>query len=148
MRLTIAVASLLFVFSTAWAQNAKSNGYCSIETIRGTYMGTCTGWITPAPNASMVQEAALFTVVIDSDGKTTGGGKVSIGGTIVDQTVSGSASMNTNCTGAISYDQKINGQPVPKLNIVFNVLGNGDEIHGISVDPGTAILCKLVRTNK
>jgi len=125
MRLTISVASLLFVFSTAWAQNAKSNGYCSIETIRGTYSGTCTGWITPAPNASMVPEAA-----------------------IADQTVSGSASINTDCTGTISYDQKINGQPAPKLNIVFNVLGNGDEIHGMSVDPGTAILCKLVRTNK
>jgi hypothetical protein len=96
----------------------------------------------------MVPEAALFTVVTDSDGKTTGGGKVSIGGAIADQTVSGSASINTDCTGTISYDQKINGQPAPKLNIVFNVLGNGDEIHGMSVDPGTAILCKLVRTNK
>jgi hypothetical protein len=148
MRLTITLASLLFVFPTAWAQNAKSNGYCSIETIRGAYSGTCTGWITPAPNASMVRQAAIFTVVTDSDGNTTGGGKVSIGGTIVDQAVTGTASISTDCTGSISYDQKINGQPAPKLNIVFNVLGNGDEIRGMSVDPGTVILCKLVRTSK
>lgn len=148
MRVTITLASLLFVFPAAWAQNGMYNGYCSDETIQGGYSGTCTGWITPAPNASMVQFSALITVAIDANGNAAGGGKASIGGTIVDQTVSGKSSTSANCTGTVSYDQKINGQPAPKLNLAFLVLAKGDEIRGMSVDPGTAMICNLVRTSR
>jgi hypothetical protein len=96
----------------------------------------------------MVQFSALITVAIDANGNAAGGGKASIGGTIVDQTVSGKSSTSANCTGTVSYDQKINGQPAPKLNLAFLVLAKGDEIRGMSVDPGTAMICNLVRTSR
>ena len=69
--------------------------------------------------------------------------KVSLGGAIVDQTVIGTAVVNSDCTGTISYDQKINGQPVPKLNIVFHVLDDGKELRGMAVDAGTTLSCNL-----
>lgn len=146
MRLTITLVFLLSVLPAAWAQNMTYNSsYCSNETIRGTYSVSCTGWITPAPSAAMAQFSTLATIVIDPSGKVTGGGKASIGGTIVDQTVTGTSSTAANCTGTVSYDQKINGQPAPKLNIVFHVVGNGDEMRGMSVDAGTAMICSLRR---
>ena len=94
----------------------------------------------------MTQFTALLTIVIEANGNVAGGGKASIGRMIVDQTVTGKSSIGVNCTGTASYDQKLNGQPAPKLNIVFHVLGRGDEIRGMSVDPGTAIVCNLRRS--
>jgi hypothetical protein len=133
------VTAVLFAasLSPAWGQA------CGNDAIRGTYSVVCTGYISPAANAPQVPFSAIATIQGDFTGNITGGGKASIGGQIVDQKVTGTAVMNGDCTGSISYTQKINGQSAPNLNIVFHVLDNGKELRGMSVDPGATLTCSL-----
>ena len=142
MRLVIAISALLISMTPAWGQ------WCSALTIRGTYGLVCTGTMSPAAGAPQVAFSAIGTAVGDFNGTFTGIAKASIGGAIVDQTVVGTAIIDNDCTGTISYTQKINGQPAPKLNLVFHILDNGKEIRGMSVDAGSTLTCSLRLMNR
>ena len=137
MKYVIAILSLAVVSMPASGQT------CSSSTIRGTYGLVCTGFISPAQGAPQVPISVLGTVIGGFDGGFSGGAQVSMGGAIVTQTVSGPSTLNSDCTGSITYTQKINGQPAPPLNIVFHVLDQGKEIRGMSVDTGTTMVCSL-----
>ncbi|HUA60285.1 MAG TPA: hypothetical protein VML19_16100 [Verrucomicrobiae bacterium] len=122
---------------SGWAQS------CSSATTRGYYALVCTGSVSPAPNMPQVNFSAIGTVKIDYNGNATGTAKASIAGLIVDQVVTGVAVVNSDCTGTVVYDQKLNGQPAGKLNIVYHVLSDGQEIRGMSIDPGNTMVCNL-----
>jgi hypothetical protein len=130
----------MILLAPAWAQNTAA---CTTSTTRGVYGVTCSGFMSPAAGAPQVAFSALGTVTGDYSGRFTGTAKASLGGTIVDQTVSGTLVVNSDCTGSISYDQKINGQPAPKLNISTHTLDDGKEIRGMSVDAGATMICNL-----
>lgn len=119
------------------------SGACSTATIRGSYAVVCTGYMSPAAGASQVPFTMMGSAVADWSGNITGGGKASIGGNVVASTVSGTAVLNSDCTGTVHYDQKINGQPGPPMNLVFHVLNDGQEMRGMSVDAGSNITCSL-----
>ena len=138
MRLITTLVTIAFATLPAWGQGA-----CSNATTRGTYGYVCTGFISPAANAPQVPFSAIGTVTGDYAGVFKGSAKVSIGGTIVTQTVVGTGSLSSDCTGTISYDQKINGQAAPNLNISYQVLDEGKEIRGMATDPGSTISCNL-----
>jgi len=139
MRIVIVLLSLtMILLAPAWAQNA-----CTAATTRGAYGVVCTGFMSPAAGAPQVPMTAIGTAVGDWGGKFTGTAKVSLGGTIVDQTVSGTWVANSDCTGSIVYTQKINGQPAPNINIVGHTLDDGKEIRGMSIDPGVNMTCSL-----
>lgn len=69
-------------------------------------------------------------------------------GTIVDQYVEGTASINSDCTETIVYDQRINGQPTGTLTVTFQVLYDGKEIRGMITDPGGTATCNLRLLNR
>jgi hypothetical protein len=135
MRLTIALIAI--AAGTAWGQT------CSNATTRGTYGFVCTGFISPAPNAPQVPFSAMGTAVGAYSGVFTGSAKASIGGNILNWTVVGTAHLNSDCTGSITYDQKFNGQPAGQITIVYQVLDEGKEIRGMPIDQGTTITCSL-----
>lgn len=137
--IVLATFAMLAVFP-AWPQYI-----CTNLTTQGTYSVTCTGFMSPAPGAPQVPATLIGTVTGTFTGLFTGAAKVSLGGAIADQTVSGTLVQNPDCTGFISYDQRINGQPAGKLNIIAHTLDYGGTIVGMSVDPGTNLLCSLRR---
>jgi len=140
MRLTTAALGMIALAAPALAQTGAA---CTAATTRGTYSVMCTGYMSPAAGAPQVPITVLGTVVGDFSGTFTGTAKVSLGGTIVDQTVSGVIQANSDCTGSISYAQKINGQPAPNLNIIAHTLNEGAEIRGMSIDAGVTMTCSL-----
>jgi len=140
MRFTMAVLLTTILMAPVWAQNS---GACVPATTHGTYSVECSGFMSPAAGAPQVPVSVLGTTTGDWGGTFTGSAKVSLGGTIVDQTVKGTLVGNSDCTGSISYTQKINGQPAPTLNIVAHTLDDGKEIVGMSVDAGVNMICHL-----
>ena len=141
MRLAIAFACLtMILLAPAWAQNTAA---CTPAATHGTYSVTCSGFLSPTAGAPQVPFSAIGTVTGDWGGKFTGTAKASLGGTMVDQTVSGTLVVSSDCTGSISYDQKINGQAASNLNISYQVLDEGKEIRGMATDPGSTISCNL-----
>ncbi len=119
---------------------------CSTHTTAGRYVVRCDGFLTPGPNAPQVPAKTLATATADKNGNFNGSGTVSVGGVTVTQTVSGTAQINADCTGTITYTQTINGQPGPSINIAFVVSEGGDQIDGLVTDAGNIFACKLTRT--
>jgi hypothetical protein len=128
---------LALSLAPAWAQT------CSSTTVRATYSVTCSGFLSPAANTPQVPASIIGTITIEFNGVVAGAAKMSLGGGILDQAVAGNVVINNDCTGSVSYDQKINGQSAGKLNILFHVLDNGKEIRGMIIDPGTTLSCNL-----
>ena len=119
---------------------------CSTRTTTGKYAVVCDGFLTPAPGAPLVPARGLAVATADRKGNFTGSGTISIGGTILQQAVTGTEQLNPDCTGTITYEQTIDGQPGPPLDITFFVSQDGNIIDGLTVDPGTVFACKLTRT--
>ena len=137
---TLILIAILLVAVPAWTQ---SMGACSSQTISGTYAILCAGFASPAPNASQVPISIIGTAVTDWKGTIAATTKVSLGGAILDQTATGTPLVNSDCTGTVTYDTKTNGQPTPKLNIVYHILDGGKEMRGMSVDAGSNLTCSL-----
>jgi hypothetical protein len=137
--LFLTLTAVLFVTCLLQAQQ------CSTHTTEGKYLVICDGYLPPGPGAPAVPAKGLVVVTGDKNGNFTGGGKVNVGGFILDQTVTGTEQINSDCTGTITYTQTINGQPAPPLDIQFVVSERGDRIDGLVVDPGTVFSCQLRR---
>ena len=140
MKLFLALVTVVVACAPVNAQ-----GFCSTQTIRGSWGFTCEGYLTTATNASLVPARILGTVAGTADGVFTGEATVSLGGAILPQKVIGTAIVNENCTGTIRYTQTIAGAPGPDLNIRFLIFDNGKLIQGLAVDPGSNLSCTLKR---
>jgi hypothetical protein len=94
----------------------------------------------------MVPARQLGTVYGDETGTFRATGiTTSLGGLIVGGSVVGTAKLNKDCTGTITYAQTINGQPGPPINITFVVSEEGNRIDGLIIDPGNVMSCVLKR---
>src|SRR6267143_920558 len=122
---------------------------CSARTTVGKYVVICNGFLSPGPNAPLLPAKLLGTVTADDGGTFTGSSTIMIGGGPPHtQTVTGTEQLNPDGTGTITYDQKIDNQQAPLLDITFIVSEKGDRIDGLVVDPGTVFSCELRRTPK
>jgi hypothetical protein len=142
----IAALVLAGLFVAPSAAQARDQEKCSTRTTTGKYVVVCNGFLTPAPNAPLVPAKELAVSVADRNGTFTGAGTISVGGTILQQTVKGTEQINPDCTGTITYQQTINGQPGPPLDITFVVSQDGDTIDGLVTDPGAVFACRLTRS--
>lgn len=118
---------------------------CSNLTTVGRYVFTCDGYLSPAPNSSLVPARQLGTVTGDENGTFKGSGTMMLGGTTLVQSVVGTMKLNKDCTGTITYTTSVYGQPGPPLDITFVVSEQGNRIDGLVVDMGTVVSCVLHR---
>jgi hypothetical protein len=146
MKNHIAALALAALFVALSAAQAKAQDKCSNRTTTGKYVVVCNGFLTPAPNAPLVPAKELALAVGDRSGTFTATGTISVGGTILKATVKGTQQLNPDCTGTITYQQTIDGQPGPPLDITFIVSQNGDTVDGLVTDPGAVFACKLTRS--
>jgi uncharacterized protein (TIGR03437 family) len=106
---------------------------CTPVTISGPYGFAISGFIPTS--GGRIPFADQGTFVADGNGSFTGSSTTSTGGTIVIRAISGTYSINTNCTGAITIlDTSGN-----TLHLSFTVVDNGSEIQFIQTDIGTVV---------
>ncbi|MET0346614.1 MAG: hypothetical protein ABW218_10135 [Casimicrobiaceae bacterium] len=134
-----------FAVAFAASMPAIAGPSCSNATIRGTYMFTCEGLLSPAPGAPLLPTRSLGTCKSNKAGFVTCEGRVNLNGTILIQDLVGNSQTEADCTGDVHYDQKINGQPAGQLNAHYVVRDNGDSINGLPTDPGQVLSCTLKR---
>jgi|SRR6267143_3809308 len=140
----------LFLFSArARSTGSPQDHRFTTESTAGRYIVVCNGYLSPGPNAPLLPAKLLGTVTANSGGTFTGSSTVMIdGGPPHTQTVTGTEQLNPDGTGFISYDQKIDNQQGPPLDITFIVSEKGDRIDGLATDPGTVFSCELYRTSR
>jgi len=141
-RAVIVAMGLSFVVLACSGLFAQS---CSTRTTVGRYVVTCDGFLTPGPNAPLVPAKILATATADTNGTFSGPGTISLGGTVIPMSVVGTEQINRDCTGTISYNLTLGGQPGPPLDIAFVVSDGGLTINGLVTDQGAVFGCTLKR---
>jgi hypothetical protein len=137
--LLVSFSLALLIVTTADAQNK-----CSFQTIHARYGATCQGSVSPSSGAPLVPFALLGTCAGNATGYFTCSGTQSFGGVVVPAPAEGQSTVNSDCTGQITYNK---GTP-EELDINFLILHDGKEIRGMLQNTGTAVQCDLVRMEK
>jgi hypothetical protein len=137
---TTLLLSTLMLSIAAFGQTA--NPSCNLRSAAGAYGYSCSGAYQGQPFA------AYGYVYGDGRGQWHGYGKVSLNGTILPWThetrSSDPATVNPDCTGSVTYEITIAGQPAPDAHFEYVIVENGRELKGFPIDPGYAVSCQLI----
>ena len=128
MRRTILTITLAALFALGIASTARADNPCSLATLTGGYGLTLLGSLQPN-NAEPV--ALVGRVVFDGNGNFSIVENRSINGAISQVTVTGTYTMNTNCTGVITVGS---GGLAANYNFVVDTVGA--HIRGITATTG------------
>ncbi len=137
---TLLLVSVLLAIA---AFGQSPNKSCNLRSAEGAYGYSCSGSYGGQPFA------AYGYVFSDGQGQWHGYGKVSLNGTILPWThntrPNDPATVNPDCTGAVTYEVTIAGQPAPDAHFEYVIVDNGHEVKGFPVDAGYAVSCQLIR---
>ena len=116
--IAFAAASVLILLSTSYAQSR----HCSAALVAGKWAFTTTGTI---PIVGPVSAVGIFTA--DSSGNLVGSQTRSLNGDIADETFTGTATVNADCTGVDVIQVYESGVLVrtTTLNLVYDDNGRG-----------------------
>ena len=117
---------------------------CTQQTTRGYWGFTCEGEL-PAGGASL---RSLGTCTASRAGFWDCAATVNLGGGIVSQELHGQAHNNADCTGNITYEQTLGGQPAGTLQITYVIFDQGDAIKGLPTNSAGVLACSLKRINR
>jgi len=110
---------------------------CSNAALHGTYADRDTGFLT-APPAMAGPFTGVSTQTYDGNGGVTATGIVSLNGNIIPITSKGTYTVNSDCTGTYTVEISPIGLTAHGF---FVIADNGNELHILVTDPGTAISC-------
>ena len=116
---------IVLVSAALLGQPARANE-CGASDAAGRWGFTLTGWLILPTGA--VPAAAVGEAHIDTKGSVTGTEARNVAGGYADETLSGSLTLNPDCTGTVTV---LGG---PHADIF--VSPNGDELAWINTDPG------------
>jgi hypothetical protein len=116
---------------------------CSNATLQGTFAFTSTGFIT-APPVIAGPFAEVGTQTFDGRGGTTVAATASQNGNIAQLTLTGTYTVNPDCTGTVTAQGMTIPQPGnPSISLTlymfFVIDNNGSEFHGIETNTGVVI---------
>jgi hypothetical protein len=123
------------------AQEVDLEG-CSAATLNGRYGLTFHGFSTnsavlPAPISAFIPVAGGGVVTFDGNGNLSISETVSLGGQILPLTLSGSYTVNTDCTGSITTANGVHLKTV--------IVRNGREILAVNTDPGRVAVDNFIK---
>ncbi|HEY1329777.1 MAG TPA: hypothetical protein VGI14_22785 [Casimicrobiaceae bacterium] len=139
-RQACAVAIAVALTSPAFAADS-----CNQKMTAGSWVARCEG-LLPSPSG-LADARILATCSVSKDAFWNCAGVANVGGAIVNQTLQGQAQNHADCTGFISYQQQINGQPAPPLDAAYVILDGGERIWGLPVSGGITS-CTLRRLSR
>jgi hypothetical protein len=111
---------------------------CSNATLRGTYAYTSTGFIAAPPELAG-PAAEVGTQTFDGKGATNATATLSQNGNISPVTITGTYTVNADCTGTMTLQVSIPGVPVFPLHVSFVLDESGDGFQAMETDPGLVI---------
>jgi hypothetical protein len=128
-----AVAALALGFAPKAKATDKG---CSNATLQGTYAYTSTGSITNPPDlAGPIAEVGAQT--FDGNGSTAATATLSSAGTIFPLVITGTYTVNQDCTGTFTLQVVSPFQTT--VNVSFVIDNGGDEFQAMETNPGFVI---------
>jgi hypothetical protein len=134
----IALATLLISGIAPQAQAGDGKG-CSNASLTGTFVFTAAGFLV-APPQFAGPFAGVGTQTFDGNGGTTATETVSQKGNILNVTITGTYTINPDCTGSMTLNITSQNPPVSLTNhLSFAIDDNGAEFRAIQTDPGVVV---------
>ena len=113
---------------------------CSVATLNGryglTFSGFATNGVVPAPITAFIPAAGEGLVTFDGNGNLSASETVSFGGLVMPVNVSGTYTVNSDCTGSFTTSRA-------HLNLV--IVRNGREILAVNTDSGRVAVDNFVK---
>ena len=129
----IAIATTLAVSVATTARAGDQE--CSDATVKGTFAYTSTGFITSPPDLAG-PFASVGTQTFDGNGGTTAAAWVSQNGTILPVTITGTYTVDPDCTGTFTVEIAPVGITA---HVFFAIDENGAEFRALQTDPGIVV---------
>jgi hypothetical protein len=129
------------LFPKAYAQNG-----CSVETLNASYGFAGDGFSTSGPvpaNISAFTPVATIGVdTFDGAGHLSGSITVSFGGLIVSSPLSGTYTVNADCTGSATVTETNSGFVI---HLIFVIVDHGMQLRNLDTDTGSVSFATAVR---
>lgn len=138
-------SAVTFVSAAILSMGCLLGQQCSTAAQAGDYVMTCDGYVTIVGAATLIPTKALSSVNVSSGGTFTGTGTASLGGKILSATLSGTGTVNSNCTGSVLLTQTVGGQTAPSLSANIAVSDSGNTIDALVTVPNFVLSCRLKR---
>jgi hypothetical protein len=135
----MALGIVLFAALVSTASTATA-GSCSLARVAGNY-----GFTTNGAIPTLGPFAAVGHVTFDASGHFDGAQTTSFAGTIFDETVSGTFTVNPDCTGSAIVNVYHSGVLFRTTNLDLVWVSNRNEIRAIFRTAGTAITIEAKR---
>ena len=132
---TMAAVTALALAISPTAKADDNDKGCSNATLQGTFAYTSTGFIT-APPAFAGPFAETGTQIFDGKGGTTAAVTLSQNGNILPVTITGTYTVNPDCTGTFTLQVSPIGITV---HVFFVIDDSGNGFQAIETDPGLVI---------
>ena|ERR1700756_4617182 len=133
MRQHVLATPLLFTFVVlALAVLPALGAECSMATVSGSYGYTTSGFVT-APTGAFVPVAAAGRIVFDRKGNVSGTQTRVVAGSALDETYSGTYTVNPDCTGSFTVVVQPDTR-TSTINLVWTDSGNG--VSAVFTNPG------------
>jgi hypothetical protein len=139
LRMAAAVFPLLasgFLVSAS-LRNTQAQNVCDATILKGSYAISFTGTATNvggASNTPTVWRAEIGILTFDGAGNYTGTDTYNYGGAIFRYKLSGTYSVNSDCTGSISANTSNTTPVVPWANGDIVILSGGHEVNFVQTD--------------
>ncbi len=129
---------------------AAAQSVCGIETVRGTYAASYLGWLTFAGTTTPMPGVIFGVMSIDWNGTLSGTAAVGGMGPVTDYVVSGTVTVNPDCTGTMTMSVKPKtGTGPPETEVDrFIVFPQDKEIRVVMWDIGPAAYPAILGTWK
>jgi hypothetical protein len=129
---TFTIAAVI-ALALGLAPTAKADDKgCSKLTLMGTFAHTSSGFIT-APPERAGPVAFVNTLTFDGNGGVTGTGIVSLNGNIIPITITGTHTVNPDCTGTFTVQISPIGLTAHGFVVIHD---SGNAIQDMGTDPG------------
>jgi|HubBroStandDraft_1064217.scaffolds.fasta_scaffold117180_2 hypothetical protein len=134
---TFAMSAVITALALCISPTAKAqNKGCSNATLQGTFAYTSTGTITSPPDlAGPVAEVGAQT--FDGKGGTAATATLSSDGTILQLAITGTYTVNPDCTGTFTLQVVSPFQAT--IDVFFVIDNGGDEFQAMETNPGFVI---------
>ena len=137
------LGSVVIIGLALWTSPVLAAPACTQRTTTGSWVFKCEGEL---PLGTPMR--SLGSCEASGQAYWRCAGQVNSGGVILQQEVEGQAINHADCTGTIVYDQKINGQPAPQIEINYVILDHGSTLWGLPLSSGGVLACVLQRIDR
>jgi hypothetical protein len=142
------LACAVFMFAVVPPLSASAASSCTAKTTEGYRGFVCEGYASLAPGAPQLPVRILGTCTATESAFFSCNGIANLSGTVLPIQLQGPGTIEPDCTGHITYQQTIAGQPAPPVTVALVVFDHGNVVKSMSLGSTGVLACESERIDR